>query len=199
MLDFVLKTFLGLGAALVLGVAAPATAATFNVGGGWSGSNPSCNVTGSFANNSSDIDVWSGAAFGATFANTDTGGNLCFNFNNSSTTDAAVTIAVATVNQQGSDWGFLGGVQLFSEQSGSTPIWTVAQGVSALKEFTFLIAASSSIYFDWSYGDPYTSKTFNFPQINFTVGATPVPVPAAGLLLLGALGGLAALRRRKSV
>ena len=31
------------------------------------------------------------------------------------------------------------------------------------------------------------------------VNATPVPVPAAGLLLLGALGGLAALRRRRTV
>lgn len=198
MFDFFRKTLIGFGAVLALGVAAPVTAATFS-GGGWSGTDPSCNVTGGSANNSSDIDVLSGAAFSATFADSDVGGNLCFNFINSSSTAAAVTLAVATVNQQGLDWGFLNGVNLFSEQSGPAPIWTVAQGVGAIQTFSFLIAASSSIFFDWSYGDPYTSKQFNFPQINFTVGASPVPVPAAGLLLLGALGGLAGLRRRKTV
>lgn len=33
----------------------------------------------------------------------------------------------------------------------------------------------------------------------YSINATVVPLPAAGLMLLGALGGLAALRRRKSV
>lgn len=33
----------------------------------------------------------------------------------------------------------------------------------------------------------------------YSINTTVVPLPAAGLLLLGALGGLAALRRRKSV
>lgn len=45
-----------------------------------------------------------------------------------------------------------------------------------------------------------TNKGGNQPEIShLTLYTTPatVPVPAAGLLLLGALGGLAALRRRK--
>ena len=40
---------------------------------------------------------------------------------------------------------------------------------------------------------------FKLSQIVLTVDYTPIPVPASGLLLLGGLGGLAALRRRKSV
>lgn len=196
MMDFMRKTFLG--AVLVLGVAAPAQAATFNTGvGGWTG-NPSCNVTGPLANTSANIDVFAGANFAATFGNLDGAGNLCFNFNNTSSTAAMVTIASATVNQ-GPTWGFLNGVQLFSAQSGPAPIWTVAQGATVGSSFSFTIAALSAIFFDFSYGDPYSTKVNNKPQINFSVDATPVPVPAAGLLLLAALGGLTAMRRRKTV
>ncbi len=40
---------------------------------------------------------------------------------------------------------------------------------------------------------------FKLKTISLTVDYTPVPVPASGLLLLGGLGGFAALRRRKSL
>ena len=55
-------------------------------------------------------------------------------------------------------------------------------------------------------GDFYVSILTTFSTQNFSFGLiapgnavtpSPVPVPAAGLLLLGALGGFAALRRRK--
>lgn len=36
------------------------------------------------------------------------------------------------------------------------------------------------------------------PAFEFALEVSPVPIPAAGLLLLGALGGLAAMRRRKA-
>ncbi len=197
MFDFVRKTFISLAAALAIGGAAQVDAATFG-GTGWSGTNPTCNVTGSFANNSSNIDVLAGASFNSTFANGDAAGNLCFNFTNTSATSAVVTLAVATVNQFENLWGFIGGVQLYSEQSTPTLLWTVAQGVFDTEAFSFLMAAGSTIFFDWSYGQAYAAGGA-LPQINFSVVASPVPLPAGGLLLIAALGGLAALRRRKSV
>lgn len=195
MLDFARKVSLGLAAALAIGSAMPAAAATFG-GDGWTG-NPSCNVTGSSANTSADIDVLVGATFNSTFEHNELGGNLCFNLKNNTAASALVTLAVATVNQQTTKWGFLGGVSLASEQLGN--LWTVAQGVYDSKEFSFLLGAGEFIYFDWTYGKAYASGSAK-PQINFAVFAepAPVPLPAGGLLLIGAIGGLAALRRRKS-
>ena len=47
-------------------------------------------------------------------------------------------------------------------------------------------------------GGGFDTVTFTSPKAAFEIALPPVPVPAAGLLLLGALGGLAALRRRKT-
>lgn len=48
----------------------------------------------------------------------------------------------------------------------------------------------------------FASQAFSFgvivPGNSASVDPSPVPVPAAGLLLIGALGGMAALRRRKT-
>jgi hypothetical protein len=195
MLDFARKTFLGLSAALAMGSAMPAAAATLD-GAGWTG-DPKCTTgTGSSANTWATVNVLAGATFEGSFSDIDLGGNLCFNFANSSLVDAVVTFAVATVNQGGSIWGFRDGVQLVSEQLGN--LWTVAEGADDSNSFTFLIAAGDTVFFDWIYGDPYGETDNLYSNIDFVVYASPVPLPAGGLLLIGAIGGLAALRRRKA-
>ena len=162
--------------------------------------NPNCTAVGFAANTKGTIDVNAGASFNADFVNADNAGNFCFNMKNSSLTTAVVTLAVATVNQGTAanfGWGFVGGVKLVSAQLGT--LWTVQQGAFASNSFKFQLAAGQEIFFDWIYGNPYTTAGLATPKINFAVFAVPVPIPAAGFLLIAALGGLAALRRRKSV
>ena len=58
----------------------------------------------------------------------------------------------------------------------------------------FTLEAGGFATFDIAYGAPFGDGA----TIDFDVFATPVPLPAAGWLLLGGLGGLYAMRRRKS-
>ena len=51
------------------------------------------------------------------------------------------------------------------------------------------------LFFD----DNSTSAGVGYANFSFDQVAAPIPLPAAGFLLIGALGGLAALRRRKVV
>lgn len=48
------------------------------------------------------------------------------------------------------------------------------------------------------YFDDIAATDRDFDDLVMRIDVAPVPVPAAGFLLLGALGGLAALRRRKA-
>ena len=74
----------------------------------------------------------------------------------------------------------------------------IASGAVLTQANSYLAAASVLLA---NNGPQMWNLTFLESQTgkqNF-VTATPVPVPAAGLLLLAALGGLAALRRRRAV
>jgi hypothetical protein len=121
---------------------------------------------------------------------------LCFDLNNSSAVTSVVTIAVATVNQFGELWGFKDGITLNSNVGGV--IWSLAEGEFGAMDFTFNMAAGSTVWFDWEWGEAYGTGLTG-PEFDFVVTATPVPVPAAGFLLIGAIGGLAALRRRRKL
>jgi len=178
-----------LAAALVVSPVA-ASALTTSMSSSITGSS-SCDTAG--GNDAYQVDVLSGAYFSAQFAGTEAGGVFCFDLVNSLDTAIAVTVVGATVNQLGDTYGFTDGVSLYTPPAANT-VW--AQGVGAFESFTFYIAAASSIIFDWTYGAAYASGESG-PSIDFSLSASPVPVPAAGFLLLGALGGLGVARRRR--
>jgi len=140
------------------------------------------------------VDVLASAYnFQETFDNGTAGGVYDFVFNNTSATSVAVTIAFATVKQLGSIAYFVGGVT--TEFLGGSSRFT-AQGVLDAFTISTVIAAGGSDTLRVTFGDVVTSFGAQ-TDIDFTVVASAVPVPA-GLLLLGtALGGLGFARRRK--
>jgi hypothetical protein len=72
---------------------------------------------------------------------------------------------------------------------GGTDLYTVESGAGQSLG-SFSVASGSSLDLVWSWDVPSTG------QVSTNLAAA-VPVPAAGFLLLGGLGGLAALKRRK--
>jgi hypothetical protein len=142
------------------------------------------------------VDVLSGPYdFNAEFLNSDGAGSFQFTFTNTTSSYVATTVSFATVNQ-----GVLGRLAYFFT-GGATFTWlgsgdthTVAQGALDSFDLFTSIAAGGSDTLVITFGDPVGVGNVG-PDIDFTVLAQ-VPVPAGGLLLLGGLAGLAALRRR---
>ena len=155
-----------------------------------SGVSGSYNCGGPYGLPAAGIDVELGGSFNATFDDGDAGGTYCFDLVNNSATNAVVTLAVASVNQGQSLWGFIGGVTLNGAVNE-----VIAQGQAWAESFYIEIAANSSVVFDWQFGEAYAVSDNNKPNIDFVVSA--VPVPAAGFLLVGALGGLGFVGRRR--
>jgi hypothetical protein len=77
-------------------------------------------------------------------------------------------------------------------------VFTVASGAVRNQANTFLAAASTAFGGPKAYNLTFLESRATNPQSQNLVTATPVPLPAAAFLLAGALGGLAALRRRKT-
>lgn len=147
-------------------------------------------ATDAYAGGIGQIDALAGASWTAFFEDGDAADACLFDVNNTSATSKVVTLAVVNVNQS-DDWGFDGGASLSGAVSDS-----FTQGVAYAKEYSFHIAAGGTAWFDWSWGEAYDAGGAG-PFINFSLKASEVPVPAAGFLLLGGLGGLAAMKRRK--
>ncbi|NJS37737.1 MAG: VPLPA-CTERM sorting domain-containing protein [Rhodobacteraceae bacterium] len=62
-----------------------------------------------------------------------------------------------------------------------------------------IVTFSSDFYFDTVFFRSDFNRAGDQAAFEFALAPVPVPLPAGGLLLLGALGGIAALRRRKAV
>lgn len=135
-------------------------------------------------------------SFQEQFAVGDTGDTLTFDFENTSGSTAAVTLFGWTVEQNAA--AFTGGVDI----SFGTYVASADQGVSTGGNAQFFVGAGDTVTLTLTYGDVFDTFGSTHPDdladIDFTVQAAIVPVPAAGLLLLTALGGAFAMRRRKT-
>lgn len=157
-------------------------------------------VTGDPFTANGTIDVLAGASFNAVFDDGDSAGTAYFNLHNYSGSTAAVTFVVTTIQQCVLSCGFTDGAFIDLNWNGlfdGAPEYSVGENQTGSWTFSFLIAASSIQYFDFIYGDPYGTANLK-PDFDFTVEAALVPLPAGGLLLLSALGGLGLARRRRS-
>ncbi|WP_424967769.1 hypothetical protein [Dinoroseobacter sp. S375] len=140
----------------------------------------------------------SGYSYNAVFTDADLGGTLTFTFENTSMSNAAFALKSTTINQitLGSNSAmFMGGV---TTTFGSDVAMT-AEAKSDDIDFTAVVGAGESITLTYAYGDPEIVGSGIAPEIDFLILAeiVPIPLPAGGLLLGGALLGAGALRSRR--
>ncbi|MFT4149743.1 MAG: VPLPA-CTERM sorting domain-containing protein [Paracoccaceae bacterium] len=175
---------LGLAAAVTIAGAAAADAATYYATTA-TYITPGANLTPARSDTSKALGAPDGE-----FMSLGLGGSAIFTFGNvfgSPLSTFEITLGnVATYLETVDVYGILGGVETFL---GSVDNYS-STSLTFVGIFDSLKLVDTSI-------SPKGEKRDGFDVDALSVSS--VPVPAAGLLLVGALGGLAALRRRKAV
>lgn len=97
------------------------------------------------------------------------------------------------INQIGTNAISFGVLGLVSDTvEGPSATYPIGQWTMVTAEFTVTAAGQYTLFFDAA------SRSDSFGGFVDNIQVAAVPVPAAGFLLFGALGGLAMLRRRKT-
>lgn len=137
-------------------------------------------------------DVQAGPyAFGVFFDDADDATSFSFNFFNASATTTTVGVTFGTLLQAFSE--FSGGV-IAAWGNGQTFIGSA--GETTTFQIDTVLPPGAMDTLTLAFGDPQGP---GIPGLQMNVASVAaVPLPAGGLLLLGALGGIAALRRRKT-
>ncbi|MFN3937738.1 MAG: VPLPA-CTERM sorting domain-containing protein [Gemmobacter sp.] len=128
---------------------------------------------------------------GTTFSGTDVAGSYEFTFENNSAVSKVLAVSIGTVIQ-----GFvnLNGVTAEWVNAGTSAFVPASSFATDMFKISSTIAAGASDILRITHGNPTGTGKAN---IDLVVAAI-IPLPAGGLLLLTALGGVALLRRRKT-
>ena len=175
--------------------AAFAVAASLPLLAGASTLNPSNDIV-----DGGSYDMFGPHFFAEAFRVADEGGTREFTFTNSDATNQNLILTTATVNALSTM--FTGGVTFEWVQSGLS-LFVPQSSKAFAGELDNTIGAGSFDTLRVSFGDPEprpNASTGGKAHFSLAFDSAPatVPLPAGGLLLLGALGGIAALRRRRS-
>lgn len=155
-----------------------------------------------------DVGDGSGTTVNSTYFEGD-GGTYSFLISNSLSDSVVVTFLDGTINQ-GQNFGFYSGAEAWvsGEDKGGLAglevnfggeTMDVLAGEKAFLEYKTTLGEDGTVLLTFTFDsvECVGSDAGGCPDIDFVVSATPVPLPAAGFLLLGGLGGLAMMRRRK--
>jgi hypothetical protein len=137
--------------------------------------------------------------FAEAFTRSDVGGTREFTFMNLNSNSQNMLLSTATVNTLSAF--FKGGITFEWLQSGLS-LFSGPQTTNFSDSLNNIIAANGSDTLRITFGDPKrrdnssVSDTAHF-SVQFDGSPAAVPLPAGGLLLISAIAGIAALRRRR--